>query len=87
MDKKKFNSPIERLMNKSYEEMSVAEFTRIKLSVSLAFGILGSCGLLIWDKFDHTSRPMGLYVFVGLFATIGWYFLFWGVVDKNRNIK
>lgn len=83
----KYKSPLEWILKKSFENMTADELKRIKIISSLVFGFLLSlCGFLL-DRFVGRFLPLASYIFIFVFASIGWYFLFWSSICKIRKIK
>lgn len=84
---KVFKSPLERMLKKSYEEMTRREFIIVRAASSLAAGVLFAVGKYLWDKFSHRLVPGSFYVVAFLLFSISWYFLFWAILCRMRGIK
>lgn len=87
MEQKKYKSPIERILKKSYEEMTIKEFIRIKMISSVVFGLLSSFVMFFSDKSSGNLNPFGFYIFVVILCSVGWYFLFWAIYCKIKKIN
>jgi len=84
---KSHKSPLERMMKKSFGEMTKKELITIRVVFSLIFGFLVSAVVYLWGGFPHRLDYFGVYIFVFIFGSIGWYFLFRFVLHKKINIK
>jgi len=75
------------MLKKSFEEMSKKEFITVKTTSSLIAGCLFSATKYLWDRLSNRLGPFGFYIFAFLLFSVGWYFLFFLLLCKKRNIK
>lgn len=73
METKKYRSLAERMMKKSFAEMTERDFAKIKIGAAFAFGFPFTVIKYLWDKFDNKLLPIEAYIFAFIFATILWY--------------
>jgi hypothetical protein len=87
MGKMIYKSPVERMLKKSFDEMTKKEFEIIKIISSLIFGLLTTFIVCILDNLSGNLSLPGRYIFGFVFLSIGWYFGFWFFLCKLRKIK
>lgn len=87
MEKTIYKSPVERMLKKSFEEMTKKEFKKIKIISSVTFGVLTTLLKYILDDLSGILLSPGHYIFGFVFLSVGWYFGFWFFFCKLRKIK